>query len=235
MAPDADPQPGRPRKDLSGQIVDLLETTDHRAMTLGMIARSDEVDGARATVKDRLDRLVERGTIQTDKIGNATAYYILEEPTPTAAAYGGGGNGGAVDGEGEERTPTKNTEVATDLPGFLLAAMCAVVLGPGFFTIYKASLLKAAAADRIMVDGNINARVLLTLVGGLGLYAATAWAAIELGLVNGILALGLAWSVLLGVAYVVVLALPHAVLCAQAAGWLTRGAFSAAHRIRGAV
>lgn len=89
MAGSHDPEPGRPRKELSGEIVELLETTDHRAMTLGMI--TSEVDGARRTVKDRLDSLVEDGPVRTDKIGNATAYWIPgPEPDP-APSFGGGG------------------------------------------------------------------------------------------------------------------------------------------------
>lgn len=65
---------GRPRKDVVGQITTLLTETDRRAMTLGEI--SDEVDAARATVKKRLDGLDERGYVESEKIGNATAYWM---------------------------------------------------------------------------------------------------------------------------------------------------------------
>lgn len=73
------PRTGRPKKDLEGEIQELLESTDQRAMTLGMI--TDEVNGARATVKDRLENLLSDPgcEIQSQKIGNATAYWIPEE------------------------------------------------------------------------------------------------------------------------------------------------------------
>lgn len=76
MAESGAPNPGRPRKPLADEIVDLLESTENRAMTLGMV--TSEVDASRQTVKDRLDQLVESGRIESQQIGNAAAYWVGE-------------------------------------------------------------------------------------------------------------------------------------------------------------
>lgn len=81
MADTAEPTPGRPRKELRGEIVEVLENTNSRVMTLGAI--TDNVDGARRTVKDRLDKLEDSGPVQSEKVGNATAYWIPENTQTT--------------------------------------------------------------------------------------------------------------------------------------------------------
>lgn len=81
---ESEPRTGRPPKELRGDIIDVLKTTDHRAMTLGMITNEEEIDGARATVKKRLDDLLESGEIKCDKIGNATAYWYEEPEVKTS-------------------------------------------------------------------------------------------------------------------------------------------------------
>lgn len=91
MAESAEPQPGRPRKPLSDDIVQLLETTDNRAMTLGMI--TEQVDGSRRTVDDRLNALVNAGRVESQKIGNATAYWIPKEPPSAVTSDGGFADG----------------------------------------------------------------------------------------------------------------------------------------------
>lgn len=84
MSDTAEPETGRPAKDdLSNEIVEVLGSGRKRAWTLGEIV--PEVDGSRRTVKDRLDELEGEGDkIQSEKIGNATAYWVPEDEPGTA-------------------------------------------------------------------------------------------------------------------------------------------------------
>lgn len=148
MGESPEPEPGRPRKNLRGEIIRVLETTDHRAMTLGMI--TEEVDGARATVKGRIDSLVADDIVEKDKIGNATAYWI-PDPEPQVSTPAGGGGGGPPDTD-DETTPTaaspgfKQRAREMSLPGALVLLILAVI---GWET-YKAARNAVTGGDPIL-------------------------------------------------------------------------------------
>lgn len=72
---------GRPPAVTKSELKDVLRESENRVMTLGMM--TDKVDASSPTVNKRLSELVKEGEVETEKIGNATGYWIPTPRSPT--------------------------------------------------------------------------------------------------------------------------------------------------------
>lgn len=76
-------QGGRPPAVTKSELKDVLRESGSRVMTLGMV--TEEVDASHQTVNKRLQELIEDGEVKTEKVGNATGYWLPEpETSPTS-------------------------------------------------------------------------------------------------------------------------------------------------------